>query len=132
MPTLNTYLSAAYLGMLYFPFKVLVFGSYSLIRGLEQYRAMMEAFQKHMRKRTMRDIHVAHLHQEPQVHAYPDNLGGCFNYTYDPEEAPNLSVQHRLKRSLSNAFLDLDTQPGETVMAYFSTANRKQMEDYID
>lgn len=62
MPTLNTYLSAVYLGMLYFPFKVLVFGSYILVRGLEQYQTMMETFQKHMRKRTMRDLHVAHLH----------------------------------------------------------------------
>lgn len=85
MPILNTYLSAVYLGMLYFPFKVLIFGSYSLIRGLEQYKTMMEAFQKHMRQRTMRDLHVAQFHPEPQVHAYPDNLGGCFNYTYDPE-----------------------------------------------
>jgi hypothetical protein len=36
----NTYLTAVYLGMLYFPFKIFVFGSYSIIRGFEQYASM--------------------------------------------------------------------------------------------
>jgi hypothetical protein len=83
MNIMNTYLTAAYLGMLYFPFKIFVFGSYSIVRGFEQYSTMIDTFRAHLRQRNMRDLHVIGHHRDPQIHAYPDNLGDCYNYQYD-------------------------------------------------
>jgi hypothetical protein len=117
--------------MLYFPFKIFIFGSYSIVRGFEQYYTMIDSFRSHLRERTMRDLHVTGLHNEPQVHAYADNLGNCFNYNYGEEEASPQLAEHRIKRSLSNIFMGVEVQDGETVMAYFNTNNREQVERYI-
>ena len=127
MTLLNTYLSAVYLGMLYFPFKIFIFGSYSMARGYEQYNAMVDSFKSHLRQRTMRDMHLVGTHHEPQIHAYADNLGNCFNYNYPEEESSPRLAQHKIKRSMSNVFMDLEVKDGETIMAYFNTNNRKQV-----
>lgn len=74
MTLTNTYLTAAYLGMLYFPFKIYVYGSFTLVRGFEQYFSMVENFRLHFSDKKLKDIHLYTTHPLKN-HSYPDNLG---------------------------------------------------------
>lgn len=47
------------------------------------------------------------------------------------EAEANLPSDTELKRSQSNAFYELQPEEGETIMAYFNTNNKNQVERYI-
>lgn len=114
----NTYLTAAYLGMLYFPFKIYVYGSFTLVRGFEQYFSMSENFRLHFDDKKLKDTHLYATHPLKN-HSYPDNLGECFHYDYEfsdktahteaeansPSNIPSAPTE--LNRSQSNAFIEL-------------------------
>jgi hypothetical protein len=51
----NTYLTAVYLGMLYFPSKIFVYGSYTIIKGFEQYFSMVNNFREHLNRNKIMD-----------------------------------------------------------------------------
>ena len=75
----ETYLSAVYLGMLFAPFKVFVYGSFSLVRGMEQYFSMLDSFKTYFSNKKLKDIHITES-DKTSIHCYPDNITPCLNY----------------------------------------------------
>ena len=69
----NTYFTAAYLGMLYYPFKIYVYGCFAIIRGFEQYYSMVDNFRSHFKMEWVSDAHLPL--SKANFHSYPDNIG---------------------------------------------------------
>jgi hypothetical protein len=66
--------------MVYFPFKLLVYGAYFMVKGAQNYKSILSDF-KTIDKRRLKDLNsnVYSLNR----HSYFDDLGDCFKYDYD-------------------------------------------------
>jgi hypothetical protein len=89
----TVYLTAIYLGILYFPVKIFTYGCFYLLRAAANYHQIvgdMDLVNKKRVKDLNRNIHSHNRH------CYPEDLGGCYDYEYEPFHVTQLNSKQTL------------------------------------
>ena len=75
----NVYLSAIYLSIIYFPVKLIVYGSFYILYAVANYQGLLNDMNLYNKKRT-KDLNknISSIN----YHSYAQDIGECFEYEY--------------------------------------------------
>jgi hypothetical protein len=76
----DVYLAAIYLSIVYFPVKLMVYGSFYIVFAIVNYKSLINDTNVHNKKR-MKDLNK-NIHSLNH-HTYTEDISDCFNYDYE-------------------------------------------------